>query len=378
MPQTKKPKYYDLMEDLRRQITAGRLKPGDKLPSENELSAQYQVSRQTVRKALEILEDEGLTYAEHGRGTFVTESNRHSKVSRNIAVITTYLSDYIFPRVIQGVDQVLTDSGYSIILKNTKNSRSQEAKILEELLDKDIDGLIIEPSKSQIFCRHTNLYEMLDSYHIPYVFIQGSYAQMKDKPHILMDDCKGGFLVTDYLISLGRRNLVGIFKADDYQGQERHKGYVQALQKAGIPYDPDRVIWYHTEDRKLHPYVKLKQLIEAGRGRTDDSAQAASIQLPFDGVVAYNDQIAIDVIKALEEEGLSCPEDVSVTGYDDSYLAASCRIPLTTITHPQEELGIMAAKLLMKLINEETIPESEKQILIQPELVVRASCTHKK
>ena len=97
---------------------------------------------------------------------------RHTTPSKNIAVVTTYLSDYIFPRIVQGIDQVLTENGYSILLKNTRNSRSLEAKCLEELLQKDIDGLIIEPSKSQIFCRHVNLYEMLDSYHIPYVFIQ--------------------------------------------------------------------------------------------------------------------------------------------------------------------------------------------------------------
>ena len=75
-----------------------------------------------------------------------------------------------------------------------------EAKCLEELLQKGIDGLIIEPSKSQIFCKHINLYQTLDEYRIPYVFIQGSYAQLAEKPHILLDDCLGGYLVTRYLI----------------------------------------------------------------------------------------------------------------------------------------------------------------------------------
>lgn len=61
------------------------------------------------------------------------------------------------------MDRVLSENGYSIILKNTCNSRSKEEKVLKELLDKPIDGLIIEPSKSQILCRHINLYEMLTS-----------------------------------------------------------------------------------------------------------------------------------------------------------------------------------------------------------------------
>ena len=224
----KRLKYYDLMEQLHGKIMSGEIRPGEKLPSENELSAEYGVSRQTVRKALQILQNEGYIYAEHGRGTFCSEMLRHTTPSKNIAVVTTYLSDYIFPRIVQGIDQVLTENGYSILLKNTRNSRSLEAKCLEELLQKDIDGLIIEPSKSQIFCRHVNLYEMLDSYHIPYVFIQGVHAQLLDRPQILLDDCRGAYLATRYLIELGHRRIVGVFKSDDTQGQQRHKGYVQA------------------------------------------------------------------------------------------------------------------------------------------------------
>lgn len=361
----KKLKYYDIMEDLRKQILSGSIKPGEKLPSENELSADFGVSRQTVRKALQILQNEGYIYAEHGRGTFCSEMMRHTRKSKNIAVVTTYLSDYIFPRVIQGIDQVLTENGYSILLKNTKNSRNLEAKCLEELLQKDIDGLIIEPSKSQIFCKHIGLYQRLDEYQIPYVFIQGSYAQMKEKPHILLDDCRGGYLLTQYLISLGHRHIVGVFKADDTQGQQRHKGYVQALQEAGIAYDPDKVVWFYTEDRKSHPYEKIRQMA------------AEREQLYFDAVVSYNDQIAIEVIRALNEEQLSVPEDVSVTGYDNSYLAASCKVPLTTVAHPQEKLGEMAAELLLKLIREGNDSAVENQIMVEPELIVRDSCQNR-
>ena len=77
---------------------------------------------------------------------------------------------------------MLSENGYSIILKNTCNSRSKEEKVLKELLDKPIDGLIIEPSKSQILCRHINLYEMLDKYQIPYVFIQAATPRWQTSP----------------------------------------------------------------------------------------------------------------------------------------------------------------------------------------------------
>lgn len=299
----KQPKYYQLMTDLNEKVTKGEIRPGDKLPSENELSAAYQISRQTVRKALAVLDSEGYIYAEHGRGTFCRERVMHTGNSKNIAVVTTYLSDYIFPRVIQGIDEVLTREGYSIILKNTKNSRSQEAKCLEELLQKDIEGIIIEPSKSHIYCRHTELYGKLEEYGIPYVFIQGCFDQFSEKSKVLMDDCLGGYLITKYLIETGHRNIIGVFKSDDMQGQNRHRGYVQALQ---------------------------------------------------------------DMEKRV-------PEDISVTGYDNSFMAAGDGFHLTTIVHPQEKLGEMAAELLLDLIHHREGLESE-QILIEPELVIGNSC----
>lgn len=354
-------KYHHMMEELQKKIVSGEIKAGEKLPSENELSRVYQVSRQTVRKALENLKSEGYIYAEHGRGTFCSERMRHAKTSKNIAVITTYLSDYIFPRVIQGIDQVMTENGYSIMLKNTRNSRGQEARCLEELLEKNIDGLIIEPSKSHIFCKHLNLYRMLDEYDIPYVFIQGSYESLSDKPHILLNDKKGSYLAVKHLIESGRRHIIGVYKADDTQGQERHKGYVKALQEAGIEYDPDRVIWFHTEDRAVHPYEKIKQMVRERE------------RCFFDGIAVYNDQIAQEVIRALTEEKIQVPTEVAVTGYDNSYLAQSGRIPLTTVTHPQEKLGEMAARLLLRLMREENLCEEDKRIMIEPELIVRES-----
>ena len=353
-----KTKYYTLMEELKQAIMSGSIKPGEKLPSENELSDRYHISRHTVRKALSILINEGYIEAEHGRGTFCSQRMGHMKNSRNVAVVTTYISDYIFPRLIQGMDKVLTENGYSIILKNTANSRTKEERVLEDILTKDIEGLIIEPSKSQIYCKHTNLYAMLDQYEIPYVFIQGVYSQMIDKPHILMDDCKGGYMVTKHLIDAGHRKILGIFKADYFQGKERHKGYVKALQEAGIAYDPDMVVWFHTEDRKTKPAMMMELFLEQ--------------KVEMDAVVCYNDQIAIEVIRCLQRNGLRVPEDISVTGYDNSVIAEGT-VGLTTITHPQEKLGEMAAELLLEKIRK--VPEEKSRIprLIQPELIVRGS-----
>ena len=205
---------------------------------------------------------------------------------------------------------------------------------------------------------------MLDKYQIPYVFIQGFYPQMADKPCILMDDCKGGYLLTRHLLETGRRNIIGIFKADDSQGAQRHKGYVEALQEEKIAYDPENVIWFHTEDRKTKPSLMLSMLLDSGKN--------------VDAVVCYNDQIALAIISMLEERGVSVPEDIAVTGYDNSLIGRNSPIGITTINHPQENLGEMAAELILEKIRK--IPEEESRVkrLICPELIVRASTAARK
>lgn len=355
-----KSKYAILTEDIRSRILSGEIAPGEKIPSEYQLVETYGVSRHTVRKALSILENEGFVEAHHGKGTFCTNRRQGNSKSHNVAVVTTYISDYIFPRVIQGMERVLSEHGYSLILKNTNNSRVNESRTLEELIHKNIDGLIIEPSKSQLYCGHTNLFHLMEEYQIPYVFIQGIYEQMRDHDCVLMDDCLGGYLATKHMIELGHRHIVGIFKADDMQGQERHKGYVKALQEAGFSYNPEMVIWFHTEDRKLQPARMLRNLLNR--------------KTEVDGVVCYNDQIAVSVVEMLQKMDLQVPEDISVIGYDDSYLAQTCPVKLTSVAHPHEELGAMAATILLEKLEGISLQSEPVQELIQPKLIIRDSC----
>ncbi len=354
-------KYYVLMDSLKQDMLAGKIRPGDKIASENELAAKFQVSRHTVRKALSILENDGLLEAIHGKGTYCIERMRGGiGESHNVAVVTTYISDYIFPRVIQGIDNVLTREGYSIILKNTGNSQKNEARALEDIMTKDIDGLIIEPSKSEIYCKHMNQYEALDLMRLPYVFLQGTYPQMKHKPNVVMDDVEGTYLLTKYLIELGHKHIIGIFKIDDSQGTARHKGYIKALNEAGMYYNPDNVILFHTEDRAKKPAAMVKQFVES--------------KMEMDAIVCYNDQIALEVIKALEVYDIHVPEDISITGYDNSLIAESGPVQLTTISHPQEKIGEMVAELLLEKMRGIEDKDSKIPRVIKPELIIRDSC----
>jgi len=364
------------MEYLRDEMLTGRILPGEKIPSENELAGKFSLSRHTVRKSISMLVNEGLLYAEQGRGTFSSGVLRKSKDSRNIGVITTYISEYIFPQVINGIDEVLSQNGYSIILKNTGNDCLKEVACLKDILGKDIAGLIVEPTRSALYSRNIKYYETLDSYGIPYVFIHGCYEQLGRKPCVLLDDAGGMHELVTHLVKTGHRSICGIFKADDVQGLNRHKGYVRALSESGLVYDPEKVIWFHTEDRASKPNAALQALIAGGS--------------KIDAVVCYNDEIAFETVKLLTGMNIKVPQEISVTGFDDSYLAESSPVRLTTVRHPKKDLGREAASMILQLIsagkggigangdvsrNNQT--ESVNR-MFKPELVLRDSTSEKR
>ncbi len=356
-------KYAGLKNHIKQQILMGRLKTGERISSENKLCEDFSLSRQTVRKAISVLVSEGYLFTEHGRGTYVKDRSVNRAKSCNIGVFTTYISDYIFPRVIQGVDTVLSQRGYSIMLKNTDNNVVKEAMYIEEALSKNLEGLIIEPTKSALYSNNSEYYEALDNHHVPYIFIHGCYNHLKDKSQVILDDAHGMYIAVRHLLDLGHRNIAGIFKADDMQGINRHHGYVKALSEAGITYDSEKVIWFHTEDRKTKPNYEIRNFINMGK--------------VLDSITCYNDEIAFGIYQTLTELGINVPEDISITGFDDSYLANNCPVRLTTITHPKEKLGEAAAELLLELLEDGDYLTNPRKKIFLPELVVGDSCINR-
>jgi len=355
------PKYQQLKEFIIRYIVENNLNAHDPLFTENELAAKFNMSRHTVRKALDELENEGWIYRKQGVGTFCADRSVIKKIDdKNIAVITTYVSDYIFPRIIKGIDQVLTKEGYTILLYNTNNKIEKEIDILENIMTKNIKGVIIEPTKSALPHINIDYFEQLKRRGIPYIFINSYYEELKPS-YIIQDDEGGGFVVTEHLIQLGHRNILGIFKSDDNQGLNRYKGYIRALRQYGIKIREDNIVWYTTEEMRTKPQEMVKKIFEG----TGDKPSA---------IVCYNDQIAMWVIEALRNLGLTVPNDVSIVGFDDSDYAVLSDIKLTTIVHPKEEMGRQAAKALFKLMEMGNKAfENPITICVKPELKIRTS-----
>ncbi|NLL38694.1 MAG: GntR family transcriptional regulator, partial [Clostridiales bacterium] len=143
-------KYETLANKLRSKIISGVYKEGDMLPSENELVVSEKLSRQTVRKALALLESEGRISRRRGKGTFVVGNSVRRERTNNIAIVTTYISEYIFPDILRGIEQVLSQNGYTPFISATYNRVDNECEILKTLLTKPIDGIIIEGTKTAL------------------------------------------------------------------------------------------------------------------------------------------------------------------------------------------------------------------------------------
>lgn len=129
-----KPKYQVIIEDIKSKILSGDYNVGEQIPTESALQSLYEVSRQTVRKAILELSNEGFLRSEKGSGTYVSNQYRTktacgSSHKKTIGVITTYISDYIFPSIIRGIESRMNEDNYSLLLASTNNDVAQEKKL---------------------------------------------------------------------------------------------------------------------------------------------------------------------------------------------------------------------------------------------------------
>lgn len=349
-------RYQEIADNIYKCIEEGTYQMGQKLPSETELSRQFQVTRQTVRHALAVLDEQGIVRKRQGSGTYV-EGIRYQRDAKrtSIAFIITYVDGYIFPKIIQGIEKTLSEQGYSVQIAFTNNRFDRERQILEDFLGREeIAGVIAEPTRSSLPNLNMSLYEMFGKAHVPVLFINSYYAELP-LPHISIQDELAGYKAADYLIYQRHRRIGGIFKLDDGQGRLRYKGFMRALQEHHISFDDNQVLWLDTQDAKTFRscYDRLKKRMTG-----------------VTGIVCYNDEIAFALEEMLMQDGRKVPDDVSLVSIDNSELASMCEVPLTSIDHPKEILGIKAAEQMIHLIQDNRY---EATYEFTPELIVRNS-----
>ena len=222
-------KYQLLADKLREELRRNRGQSGYKLPTELELSRQYQLSRQTVRHTLRLLEEEGLIRRRQGSGSYATGLLPGSP-PRQVAVVTSFLDDYIFPAILHDASDVFSRQGYSTTVYATENQVSMERGILLRLLEEPMGGLLVEGTKTALPTPNEDLYRRLCQAGTPIVFLHGAYAGLERIPCVADDNYGGGYQLARYLSGRGHREIAGIFKSDDIQGPLRYHGAVSALR----------------------------------------------------------------------------------------------------------------------------------------------------
>lgn len=336
-------KYEIVKQTLRKEIISGKYQINQKLPTESELMKRFNVSRYTVRRAVGDLENEHYIYRIQGGGMFVQDWQRNwsaDDTNKLIGVISTHIADYIFPPIISGIDSILSEKGYSLIVGNTLNNHTRERQSLLNMLDLKIAGLIIEPTQSALPNPNLDLYQQIKEYQIPTILFHATYPQV-DFPSLLTQDEIAERNLVDYLFKLGHNKVLGIFQIDDRQGANREAGMIRAYQEAGIPITDSEMIMYQSNDKVSAILNRVDRILA-----NDDCPTA---------IACYNDHLAMTVIGHLQRKGIKVPDEVSVVGFDNYELARTLNPSLTTADHPKRKLGEDAGQMMLKLINGEQV-----------------------
>lgn len=337
------PKYQRIAEELRIHIQDGKYRNTKTLPTEFAIAEEYRVSRQTVRQALALLAESGLIEKRQGSGSYIKERKRPEEFtssSRSVAVVTTYISDYIFPSILREVEAVLAENNCTPTLYATRNQVSNERKILTALLSSQVDGILVEGTKTALPNPNLDLYEQLLARGIPLVFMNGNYAQLGQALFVLDDNRGGGRMLVEYLYKKGHKNIAGIFKSDDIQGHYRYSGYADALRDLGLPMEDRHVMWYNTEDRAKF------------RG-SEPSPDVARVLEGCSAVVCYNDEVASRLVKQLLARGVRIPEEMAVVSFDNSQYSDLSPLRITSLSHEENNVGRLSAELLIRLMKGE-------------------------
>lgn len=335
----KNAKYRQVMEWIQSRIKTGELGAGDRIESEHEISSYFGISRQTVRHALGLLVEAGVLERKQGSGTYVKDIQsaglRTEQLSHTVNIISTYVDGYIFPRILQAMVRTLQKSGYDARIMFTNNRLETERSLLVRMLEENSrDPMIVEPVMSGLPNPNLKYYRRLEARGIPILFFHSYYPEL-DIAHVSIRDDQAGRIATEHLIAMGHTKIGGIFKADDGQGRQRYRGYVEALLRAGIEVKEGRICWIDTQEERDFP-----QLDERIWNRLLDCTAC----------LCYNDEVAHMVTQGAAARGIRIPQDLSLVGIDNSDFARMNGVPLTSVAHPMDVLGERAAENMVRLI----------------------------
>lgn len=274
------------------------------------------------------------------------------KEALTIALIVPDVENPFFASLVKNVEFFLSRLGCFFLLCNASTFAIEE-NYFAFLEKRGVDGIILVPSGRWDGSR----IERVNSIPFPIVVLDRKIEGLQ-VPFVLCDNEEGGKIATEYLLRLGRRKIAFISgKRETSTSLGRLAGYQKALEENNVGF--------------------LKELIFEGDFSFQSGMEAAKhildAGIKVDAIFSANDFMALGVMEVLKKKGVRIPTDISVIGYDDTWLSRICEPALTTVRQPVLEMCGAAVDILFHLIQYGDLKHSQ-EIILKPELVVRESC----
>ncbi|MBS3787759.1 LacI family DNA-binding transcriptional regulator [Candidatus Bipolaricaulota bacterium] len=272
--------------------------------------------------------------------------------TQTIGLIASDLSNPFFSTLLRGVEDKALEKDHSLIVCNTDETLAKEKLYVDVLSERKIDGLLIAPTGKS----DENLLALKDR-DIPLVFIDRKVEGL-DAGAVLSTNVKGSAKAMRHLIELGHRRIGIILGLQSVTtSQERLEGYRKALKEEGITFDSRLV----------------KQGYSQVAGGSEAAMELLSLDSPPTAIFSANNLMTIGAMQGIQEAGFSCPEEVSLVGFDDFEWAATFKPNLTTVAQSPYEIGSRAAEILFE--NIQNGDSDSKEVRIPTKLKIRDSST---
>ena len=343
----KEPLYLKIYHHFRDQILSGELKEGDPLPTEAELMAQFEVSRTTVKGALNALKSDGYLLRRQGSGSFVApHPGQIGDIAKKVAFLCPANAGEHFLQMVEGINRVLSREGYQLAFYflNQKPLLLTVREVILQAKADGCEGILYYPLTSQdsadIFCH-------LVSEEYPVVLLDKKIGNLPI-PCVVSDNASGMERLTHRMIEKGYRRFafLSIDPTIESSLTERYYGCCRAIHAAGLPGD---CIDLHT------PF--LGQSHEAMGADRDQIIQSTLMELlgqlheqGVDMIFAVNDYVALRVCRALNQLRVKIPDQMAVSGFDNLSFTEFSTPPITTVEQNFFELGRVGAETLLDQI----------------------------
>ena len=346
-----KTRHVQVTDKIRERIRSGELKPGERLPSYNEIRAQEGVHTNTLEKVYAKLELEGLIVRRRGSGTFVAQFTKPAPTATGIIGLSgkAFRFDGYSPYWAQlqgGAHEAVTRAGRQLLILEPTRSKGWEKA----------DGALI--------CDwNDNLRPRKDLPGLPQVSLM---TALKGMSSVTADDYKGMRLATEYLVSLGHRKIAYLHGNLSSQIiRNRFRAFQDVLKETDIDLDP---AWTRFIPGKYDYGVHISSRAKLAMSRWLKQGWSA---LGCTALLCHNDEAAVGAIQALNAKGIRVPQDISVMGFDGTEYCDLVSPRLSSVQLPLREIGAQAVELLLKQITMDEV-SGEHQVL-PPQLRVRES-----